>query len=305
MNAEYYPITGIEGAFIAPVLADTADSYSAGTVIECPPAENANWATTQNSAPFFGNNAKQDELFGVEISAITLRLNGISEELDAKLRGKSYIAASGRVAGTGAAKPPLWALGLKINKGGEYVYVWFLKGRFSGGNIVAQTVSDNVTVNMREYTFAAFETTHKFEYADEISGTTKTTGLTWYKGETADAAFSETGFFDQVQTPDSDGAPSALALSTIVPADEALAIAVTANIVLTFSNKIASSSVVLIDDDGAAVAGAQTWDATGKILTIDPTTSLAASTLHIVAIAGVVDVFGQALDATTKTFTTA
>ena len=305
MNAEYYPITGIEGASIAPVLVDTVDSFVTGAVIECPPAENANWTTTQNSTPFFGNNAKQDERFGVEISSITLRLNGISEELDARLRGKSYIAASGRVAGTGAARPPLWALGLKINKGDEYLFIWFLKGRFSGGNVVAQTVAENVTVNMREYTFAALETTHKFDYTDEITGAAKNTGLTWFKGETANPAFVATGFFDQVQTPETTGAPSALALSSIVPADEATAIAVTANVVLTFNNKIVSSNVVLIDDEGAAVAGAQTWDATGKILTINPTANLAANTLHIVAVAGVVDVFGQVLATTTKTFTTA
>ena len=305
MNAEYYPITGIEGAFIAPVLVDTVDSFVTGVVIECPPAENANWATTQNSTPLFGNNSKNEEFFGVEINSVVLRLNGISEELDARMRGKSYISTSGHVAGAGGARPPLWALGLKINKGDEYVFVWLLKGHFSGGNVVAQTVADNVTVNMREYTFAALETTHKFDYVDAITGLPKHTGLTWFKGETANPAFAATGFFDQVQTPETTGAPSALVLSSIVPADEATGIAIGANVMLTFNNKITSSNVVLMDDEGAVVAAAQSLDAAGKILTINPTSDMAAATLHIVAVAGVIDVFGQALATTTKIFTTA
>lgn len=305
MNAEYYPITGIEGVFIAPVLSDTADTYFAGTVIECPPVENANWTSTQNSAPFFGNNAKQDERFGVDINSVVIRLNGVSEELDAKMRGKSYIAASGRVAGSGNTNPPLWALGLKINKGDEFVYIWFLKGRFSGGNVVAQTMADNVTINMREYTFAAFETTHKFTYTDAITSQEKTTGLTWFKGETADSAFSETGFFSQVQTPDTTGAPSAIALSTSVPAADATGISRSAAIVLTFNNKIVDENVMLINTStGAVVAAAKSWDATGKILTLTPSSTLAATTLHTIVLANVTDAYGQALTDAARSFTT-
>ena len=307
MVAEYYPITGLKDAYIALGVVDTASAYSAGTPFETPPAENATWTITQASTPFFGFDAKQDDLPGSEISSAVIRLNGISEEMDAKIRGKARIASSGRIAGSGDTTPPLCALGLQIDKApGEYVYVWFLKGRFSGGNIVAQTSADSKTINMREYTFTAVETTKKFTFTDAISGESKTTGLTWFKGETADDSFSATDWFTQVQTPDTTSAPSALALSTIVPDDEATEVLATADVVLTFNNKIASHSVVLIDDDSVAVVPAAiTFDTTGKIMTINPTDNMTAGHVHTVAVFAVTDVYGQTLANTIATFTVA
>lgn len=110
---------------------------------------------------------------------------------------------------------------------------------------------------------------------------------------------------DEVYTIMSEPAPSALALSTIVPDDEATAVAVDANIVMTFNNKIAKESIMITSEAGALVAGSKTWDATGKILTFNPTASLSTSTVYIVAIGGVVDIYNQALAATVKNFTTA
>lgn len=100
-------------------------------------------------------------------------------------------------------------------------------------------------------------------------------------------------------------APSALALSTIVPADDATNIAVDANIVLTFNNAISAEAIVVTEDDGTIVAGTKSWDATRKILTFNPTSNLDASTTYLVTIAGVVDVYNQTLAAAVKNFTTA
>lgn len=101
------------------------------------------------------------------------------------------------------------------------------------------------------------------------------------------------------------GSVSAVALSTIVPADAATGISKTASIVLTFNNAIASSAVSLIDSaSGDIVANTQAWDATKKILTVSPSSALAGLTKYIVAVNGVEDVFGQALAAVAKEFTT-
>jgi hypothetical protein len=75
--------------------------------------------------------------------------------------------------------------------------------------------------------------------------------------------------------------------------------------VLTFNNKIASEAITVIEDDGTIVAAAKSWDATGKILTIDPTVNLDAATTYLVAVNGVIDIYGQALAAAAKNFTTA
>lgn len=100
-------------------------------------------------------------------------------------------------------------------------------------------------------------------------------------------------------------APAALALSTIVPDDEASNVAVNANVVMTFNNKIQHESIMITSEVGLLVEGSKTWDATGKILTFNPTSDLSISTIYIVAIGGVVDIYGQALAPIVKNFTTA
>ena len=99
-------------------------------------------------------------------------------------------------------------------------------------------------------------------------------------------------------------APAALALVSTIPDDDAIDISVDANIVLTFNNEVLRESIVVTSDAGLLVAGAKTWDITGKILTFDPTESLVLSTAYIVTVGGVADIYGQSLAAEVKNFTT-
>ena len=99
-------------------------------------------------------------------------------------------------------------------------------------------------------------------------------------------------------------APAALALSTTMPIDDAIDVAIDANIVLTFNNEVLRESIVVTSDAGLLVAGAKTWDVTGTILTFDPTESLVLSTAYIVTVGGVADIYGQSLAAEVKNFTT-
>ncbi len=98
--------------------------------------------------------------------------------------------------------------------------------------------------------------------------------------------------------------PSALALSSIAPADDATDVAVTTNIVLTFNNRILNESVVVAKNDATIVAGTKTWDVAGKVLTFTPTAVLDNAAIYLVTIGGVVDTYGQSLAATVKNFTT-
>lgn len=110
-------------------------------------------------------------------------------------------------------------------------------------------------------------------------------------------------FPDEVATIFTEEAPSALTVTT-VPADEATAVAVDANVVLTFNNKVASESVVVTSAAGAIVDGTKTFDVTGKILTFNPTVNLAAATVYLVTVSGVSDIYGQTLAPVVKNFTT-
>ena len=93
---------------------------------------------------------------------------------------------------------------------------------------------------------------------------------------------------------------------TSVPANNDTGIDVSSNLVLTFNNKISEESIVVVDSTtGALVAATKTWDATGKILTIDPTVSLTAATKYLITVVGVVDIYNQSLAPSVISFTTA
>jgi hypothetical protein len=109
---------------------------------------------------------------------------------------------------------------------------------------------------------------------------------------------------DEIASILAEEAPSALALSTIVPADDGVDIAITSNVTITFNNKIAHESIIIASAAGELVAGEKTWDATGKILTFNPTSNLTLNTVYIVTIGGVVDIYGQALTPVVKNFLT-
>lgn len=99
-------------------------------------------------------------------------------------------------------------------------------------------------------------------------------------------------------------APSALALSSIVPDDDDTDVAINSTIVLTFNNKIDAETITVASEGGVLVAGTKSWDATGKILTFTPTASLTNATMYIVTIAGVADIYGQSLATAVKNFMT-
>jgi len=109
---------------------------------------------------------------------------------------------------------------------------------------------------------------------------------------------------DEVATLFAGTGPDALVLSTIVPDDEAASIAKTANIVITFNNKIMREGVVISSAAGEIVEGIKTWDAEGKILTFNPTVDLTGTTTYLVAVGGVTDIYGQTLAPVVKNFTT-
>ena len=110
---------------------------------------------------------------------------------------------------------------------------------------------------------------------------------------------------DEVAALFAEAAPSALAVSTIVPADAATGVVVSANIVLTFNNKIAEEAVVLMTAAGVIVPCTKTWDTAHKVLTLDPNTNMSAATVHLVSVSGVSDIYNQTLAASVKKFTTA
>jgi len=109
---------------------------------------------------------------------------------------------------------------------------------------------------------------------------------------------------DEIATLFAAPTPSAVALSSIVPDDDTIDIAIDSTIVLTFNNEILREAVVITEADGTIVTGAKAWDATGKILTFTPTSNLDNSTVYLVTVGGVVDIYNQSLASVVKNFMT-
>ena len=107
--------------------------------------------------------------------------------------------------------------------------------------------------------------------------------------------------------PPASGSPAAFTLSTS-PADGASSVAITANVVLTFSNEIvagAEERCMIVSAAGAPVAATMSIDAARKVVTLNPDASLSTSTTYIVTVAGVKDIYGQTLADSAVNFETA
>ena len=103
------------------------------------------------------------------------------------------------------------------------------------------------------------------------------------------------------------GSPPAFTLSS-VPADAAAGVVVGSNITLTFSNALATGAengIILTTDAGVPKACARTINGARTVVTLNPTTDMAAATDYLIIVPGVRDVYGQTLADTVINFTTA
>ena len=300
MDQKYGEFVGVDNLYTAPITADTDSAYTTGTPEYLAPVGEIAGAPKVNKKVTYYENKPANTYTTEAETEIKVIVSNVPAQKAAYLLGKNFDAATGRVFDTGKANPQDLALGFRYDMGTDgYRYYWYLKGTFSGGSEEAKSKESDVDPKTYELTFTAITTTRKWTIDSESQSMKRV------YGDTAESAFDPTGWFLAVQTPDSVAAPAAIALSTIVPTTGASSIARNSTVVITFNNKIANEEITLVTAAGALVACAKAWDATGKILTITPDAQMAALTLHIVNVNGVVDIYGQELAAVTKTFTTA
>ncbi|WP_375104944.1 major tail protein [Paenibacillus sp. RS8] len=298
MEKQYGEFVGVDKPFYA-IVNDTEDAYTAeAPKYLAPTAEISAEAETSNT-PSYYDNAPGNNYVSEGVTTLTITVSGIPAYKAAELLGKDFDPTTGRLIDSGQPNPPDVAFGYRANIGrSDYRYTWYLKGTFSGGAEEAATKTADVDIRTYQLTYTAVATTRQFDVNGESKPIKK------ISGDTTHEAFDPSGWFAQVQTPDNSGKPAALTLSS-VPANNATGVAIGANVVLTFANKLASYSAVLLNGGFDVIASAITLDASGKILTINPNANLAAATEYAVIINGATDVYGQILPQTVISFTTA
>ncbi len=299
---EYLSRVGLADLYVAEVTQDDASGFVCGTPEALAPAAEASVEPASNSEVQYADDAPYYVFSSEGETKVTLTVTGVPAEMLAKLTGKYFHSASGRVYDYNATKP-YFALGFRSKKAdGSYRYYWFLKGTFGSPKESLSTLKDKPEPKPQELEYTAIETMFKFTMPDS-----STKRLKRVFGDTSTTGFDATAWFSQVQTP-STSAPSALALSSSTPADNATGVSVSADITLTFNNALvngATANVALIKASDASVFTiVKSLDTTKKIMTVNPTGSLSASTEYYVLITGVTDIYGQQLTSVVS-FTTA
>jgi phi13 family phage major tail protein len=295
---DYTLIKGVDKLYYALVTQDDVNAYAAATPVALAPLKLAVQTPKTNSKteyydnkPMFPMNAEGETPIKLDIAMLPL-------DVQAEILGKVYDATNESLYDNGGTAP-YCALGYRAkNSDGTYTYYWFYKGIFKPFEEQANSETDTPDPKGITLEFTAVHTIYPFALTGSINDSTKrrvsrkqADGATW---------------FDSVKVP-VVGVPAALTC-TPVPADAATGVAVNSNITLTFSNALAGNAengIVLTTAAGVPKACARTLNAARTVVTLNPTTDLAAATDYLISVPGVRDVYGQTLADTVFDFETA
>jgi len=301
MTNNYKSILGVDSLYYALVTVDNADAYAAGTPAVLAPLANISVKPKTGRKTQYFDNKAMESLFSEGESEGEIEIQGLPLDVKSILLGKTWDSANGRMYEDGGTPPDL-ALGYRALKSdGSYKYYWYLKCNFSPPDEDASTKTESPDPKTTKLKLTALYTEHEFDVDGVNNRPVKKV-----EGDTAINDFSATGWFAAVQVP-APGTPDALTC-TPDPADAEAAVAVTKTITLTFANPLAGNAengIVLITDAGVIKACARTLNAARTVVTLDPTTNLAASTVYLIIVPGVTDIYGQTLADAVYDFETA
>jgi phi13 family phage major tail protein len=301
MSAEQKSVVGLKDLYYALVSQDDADAYAAGSPAVFAPAVAASRKPKNAVKTQYADDGVFDVLTAEGETEIEVEVTNIPLSVLAIVLGKEYDAATGRMFDNAGATPPDVALGFRSMKSnGSYKYYWYLKGKFTMPDEEQASKGESPDPKTLKIKFTAIKTTYQFDLGSINDGVKSVVGDEDISG------FSATGWFTTVQAPVA-GSPDAFAC-TPSPEDGATDVAVTANVTLTFSNALAGGAedgILLTKNDGTVKACAKSINAARTVVTLDPSTNMAAATDYLATLAGVIDIYGQELGDTVYTFTTA
>lgn len=298
---EYKSRVGLDSLFVAEVTQDDSAGYAAETPVYFAPVAEASAAPSNSSETQFADDKPFDVMTSEGVTKLNISITALPLEMQAKILGKRFDPTTGRMYDNNGT-PPYIALSFRSKKSnGGYRYYQILKGKFETPSEDFSTNGDKPEPKVTKLVFTAIQTTYEFSLGGGIVASAKQV-----VGDTDTDAFDATGWFSQVQVP-SVGSPSALALSSSTPADGASGVSVSADLTLTFNNALQAAAVYGVAlfkaSDGSLTTALVTLDTTKKIITINPSASLTASTAYLLTYA-VTDIYGQVLQGAVN-FTTA
>jgi len=292
---------GADKVYIAGGIVDDSDAYAADTPEYLAPVMKISVAPKTNSKVQYADNKPWDAMNSKGETVLDVEITGLTVAQEADLLNNAYDTATARATENGGTAP-YKALSFRAKKSdGNYRYYQFLKGRFSPPSEEFASETDTPDPKGTKFTFTAIRTTYEFAQAGGVTDSAK-----MVKGDTEDAAFDESTWFNAVQVPTAT-TPSALTC-TPVPADGVVAQATNVAITLTFNNPLAGgreNGIGLVrEDTQASIAVTRSINAARTVVTLAHSALTAAKT-YLIVVNGVKDVYGQTLVDTVYDFDTA
>lgn len=294
-------VTGIKKLYVAPLTKDDSTGLTYSAPIYHKGVQSLGIKPKYNQEPLYGEGQIEDIGTVFQQADIDFARSSLTSAERAYILGQTTIATGGVSAGSGD-EPPFVAILYKANILGGYRYGVIYKSIFKAPDEDLKQQEGKTAYSIPTISGMAIPT--DWSYTDSNS---KVKNPWEYHVDTTDTNCPvdiDSTWFTNVTLP-TVGAISAVSVAS-VPANNATAVVATAKPALTFNNAIAYEAVTLVKlSDSSVVACTKEFDATGKILTITPTSSLTSAGVYNIVIAGVKDIYNQALATSVIKFTVA
>lgn len=288
-------ISGIKKVYFAPLTTDEAASLVYGTPQYLKAIQELGVKPKTNKEVLYAEDIMWDQSTTFDSADVSMRLASLTSAERATLLGQTTAAAGG-VYATQEDEAPYVALLYKATIRDGFRYGVFYKGAF---DLFDETMKSKEGKNA--FSSPALAATFQPTIYENADGK----HIWEYHVDTTDPncpADIDDTWFAAVVVPGADTTPPTV---TVVPADAATEVVVSANIVWTFNEAIdttkvtAANFLLMAASDGTIIPGALTMDGTSKIVTLEPTSDLDASTEYIaICTTNVTDLAGNALATT-------
>jgi len=279
---------GLSNLYYSILTSDTDSSVTYETPIAIPGIINATINPNSSSGVAYGDDGPAETYSSIGEISLELGVTDLPMETQAALLG--HTITGGVLLRKSTDNAPYVSIGFKsLKSNGSYRYVWLLKGKFQLPEMSHETKNDKVNFQTpkikgiflrRDYDDAWIKQADE-DHVDYVSSI----GTNW---------------FTSVEGAADTTAPTV----TFVPLDAATDVAVSANIVLTFSEAILASTAIednffIVKADGTNVPFAISINTDHTIVTLNPTSNFDASGVYIAGVTkgGVKDIAGNAIAA--------
>ena len=195
MSKKYFEYRGVSNAVYAPVLTDTPEAFTTGTVKDFTGVSEIGKSTDSSNETHYYDNLPAIVIDSVGSDEISINSSGIPMDVIADITGQYYDLNTGMLVEQ-EGTPGYFAFGYITDKtDGTKVLVWRLKGKFSNPGTTAATKNDGTDANGQELTYTGVSTLHKFNKNGKPARAVNI-------DTSANSTMTEADFFATVQTPD-------------------------------------------------------------------------------------------------------